>query len=331
MVPILEIRGLQVSFATGMFRRSRDIRAVAGVDLAVQPGDSLGLVGESGCGKTTLARCALLLQKPAAGSIFFDGSDLGQLPAAELRMRRRYFQMIFQDSFGALNPAMTVEEILLEPFETHSLHKQPFCRDRILELLLSVALDSSILSRHPAELSGGQQQRIAIARALALKPRLLVADEPVSALDASVQVQILNLLADIRRRFGLTLILISHSLPAIQYLCGRIAVMYLGRIVEEALAEDFFLAPRHPYSRALLDSMPVMDSKSLNSKRILPGDVPSPANPPSGCAFHPRCPKAIARCQSECPANQVINNARVACHLPEGLHSQDVREGVRRL
>lgn len=316
MTPILEVRDLQVSFTTGVFRQGRAVRAVDGVSLEVERGESLGLVGESGCGKTTFARCAMLLQPPAAGSIFFDGCDLRRLSPSELRRRRREFQMVFQDAPGSLNPIMTVGEILREPFEAQGIEEQPACRDRILELLSAVAMDESALNRRPPELSGGQQQRIAIARALALKPQLLVADEPVSALDASVQAQILNLLAGIRQKFGLTLILISHSLPVVQYLCDRIAVMYTGRIVEEGSAEGFFQAPKHPYSRALLDSMLKMDPCSRGPRRVLPGDVPSPANPPSGCTFHPRCPKATEFCKSNAPALKIMDNTKVACHYP---------------
>jgi oligopeptide/dipeptide ABC transporter ATP-binding protein len=316
MTPILAVRGLHVSFATGFLRRGQRVRALAGVDLSVEPGESLGLVGESGCGKTTFARCALYLQQPAAGSVCFDGCDLSRIPAAELRQRRREFQMIFQDSFASLDPRMTIGEILAEPFIIHRLATQRTCRDKVMGLLADVALDRSLVTRYPNELSGGQQQRVAIARALALQPRLLVADEPVSALDASVQAQILNLLADIRKRYGLALILISHSLPVVQYLCSRIVVMYLGRIVEEAQSEEFFLRPGHPYSQALLDSMPIMRMGSAKSKPALMGDLPSPAAPPPGCAFHPRCPKASARCMKEIPKLEAIQNKKVACFFP---------------
>lgn len=316
MTPILEVRGLQVSFAAGFLRRGRAVRALAGVDLSVEPGESVGLVGESGCGKTTFARCALYLQQPAAGSVYFDGSDLSRISAAELRQRRREFQMVFQDSFASLDPRMTIGEILAEPFIIHRLATKRNCHAKVTELLAAVALDDSLALRYPGELSGGQQQRVAIARALALRPRLLVADEPVSALDASVQAQILNLLADIRKRYGLTLILIAHSLPVVQYLCSRIVVMYLGRIVEEAPGEDFFLRPRHPYSQALLDSMPSMRLERTESKPALTGELPSPAHPPSGCAFHPRCPKASARCSEESPELQTIKNNRFACFFP---------------
>jgi ABC-type glutathione transport system ATPase component len=229
MIPILELRDLKVMYRTGAFQAGREIRAVDGVNLKVQPGESLGLIGESGSGKTTLARCALLLQKPSSGSVCFDGCDLLNLSRNELRARRREFQMIFQDPFASLDPRMTVHEILAEPFEVQHL---TLGRDKAAVLLAEVSMDPGMLNKMPDELSGGQRQRVAIARALALKPRLLIADEPVSSLDASVQAQILNLLADLRRRFGLTLILISHSIEAIHYLCTRIAVMQHGRITE---------------------------------------------------------------------------------------------------
>lgn len=316
MIPILEVRGLKVSYPTGLFRRGRSVHALAGVDLAVEAGESLGLVGESGCGKTTFARCALLLQEPAAGSVYFDGCDLHSLSAVGLRQRRREFQMIFQDPLASLDPRMTVGEILAEPLLIHRLVGRSGSGEKIRELLAVVGLDSSLVARHPKELSGGQQQRIAIARALALRPRLLVADEPVSALDASVQAQVLNLLADIRQRFGLTLILISHSLPVIQYLCSRVAVMYLGRIVEDAPVEDFFLKPKHPYSRGLIESAPRMNSGRPTPAPALLGEVPSPAAPPPGCVFHPRCPRVIPRCRTESPDLEAIQKAKVACFRP---------------
>jgi oligopeptide/dipeptide ABC transporter ATP-binding protein len=315
MAPLLQVRGLQVSFGTGLLRSGRRIHALSGIDLEVERGETLGLVGESGCGKTTFARCALRLQEPAAGSVFFDGVDLLRLSAAELRTRRCEFQIIFQDPLASMNPRMTVGEILGEPFVIHGRLDARGRRERIPQMLREVALDDSLIPRHPGELSGGQQQRVAIARALALKPRLLIADEPVSALDASVQAQILSLLADLRQRLGLTLILISHSLPVVRYLCTRVAVMYLGRIVEEAPADEFFSAPRHPYSRALIDSIPVISMESRGARTVLAGDVPSPAAPPPGCPFHPRCPRAFGRCRTEIPILQSGPSSKIACFL----------------
>ncbi len=316
--PILELRGLRKSFGTGLSRSGRQVHALAGIDLAIDPGETLGIVGESGCGKTTLARCALLLLEPSSGAVLFDGVDLLRLPAAELRARRREFQMVFQDPFASLDPRLTTGEILDEPFQVHRPANDSDRRERIAEILREVALDASILNRRPESLSGGQQQRIAIARALALRPRLLVADEPVSALDASVQAQILNLLADLRQHLGLTLLLISHSLPVVRYLCNRVAVMYLGRIVEIAPVEDFFRGPQHPYSEALLASVPTLEPGRSSKGPPLAGDPPSPASPPPGCPFHPRCPKAFQECRERRPELEIVNKTRVACLLASG-------------
>ena len=315
MTPILEVRGLTKSFGTGILRTSSKVQALAGIDLSVEPGDTLGVVGESGCGKTTLARCALRLLEPDEGTVCFDGVELSRLAPEKLRLRRREFQIIFQDPYASLDPRLTAGEILAEPFEAQGLADASGREKSVSELLSEVALDRSILGRYPVELSGGQKQRLVIARALALKPRLLVADEPVSALDTSVQAHVLNLLADLRQRRGLTLVLISHSLPVIRYLCSRVAVMYLGRIVEEAPADLFFREPKHPYSRALLDCMPQLNVGTPQAKPVLPGDVPSPAAPPPGCPFHPRCSRATARCSEERPELRPAGQEKVACFL----------------
>jgi len=316
MAPILEVHRLSMVFRSGGIGSSKPVRAVDEVDLEVGMGETLGLVGESGCGKSTLARCALRLLEPTAGSVYFDGVDLSRLSSSELRRKRREFQIIFQDPFAAMDPRMTVRQILDEPYEVHGSGTRRERETWIDQLLDSVALDSSLSDRRPGALSGGQQQRVAIARALALKPRLLVADEPVSALDASVQAQILNLLSDLQHRLGLALILISHSLPVVHYLCSRVAVMYLGRIVEESHAEDFFREPRHPYSRALLASIPNMNLSQPRRKSLLPGEPPSPVDPPPGCAFHPRCSQAWDRCKSEVPQLEGSEEKnKVACFL----------------
>ncbi len=312
--PILEIRGLRKEFPVPGMRR-RTVRALDGIDLALLPGEAVAFVGESACGKTTFARCAVRLLAPTAGEVLFDGCDLGSLSPAELRRKRREFQMIFQDPQGSLNPRQTVRQILSEPYEAHGLGSAAERDTWIGELLSLVALDRSLSSRRPAELSGGQQQRVVIARALALKPRLLIADEPVSSLDASVQAQILNLLADLRKSLRLTLVLISHSLPVVRYLCSRVVVMYLGRIVEDAPAAEFFARPSHPYSRALMTRVP-LPARPGDGTPPLPGEIPSPLSPPGGCAFHPRCESAVERCARERPELlRTEKNRRVACFL----------------
>jgi oligopeptide/dipeptide ABC transporter ATP-binding protein len=310
--PLLEIRGLVKEFRGAA---GNPLRAVKGVDLDVYPGETLGLVGESGCGKSTLARCALRLLEPDSGRIRFDGIDLNGLTPADLRRKRREFQMVFQDPAASLDPRMTVGQILAEPFDIHNLGNRAEREARVHELLSLVVLEGSLVSRKPAALSGGQQQRVGIARALALKPRLIVADEPVSALDASVQAQILNLLIDLQKRFNLTLVLIAHSLAVVHYLCTRVVVMYLGRIVEEAEAADFFREPRHPYSRLLLGSMPSLELANSQPESA-GGDMPSPLNPPAGCAFHTRCPQVLPRCSGEIPVLQMTDGGgKTACFL----------------
>ena len=316
MAPMLGIKGLCKEFRAGGLWAGRLIQALDHVDLEVNSGETLGLVGESGCGKTTLARCILRLTEPSSGSVCFDGSDLNLLSPEALRQKRREFQIIFQDPFASLDPNLTIRQILFEPYEVHQLGTRRQREQWIEELADAVSLDRILLRRRPASLSGGQQQRVGIARALALKPRLLVADEPVSALDASVQAQILNLLADLQRRFGLTLVLISHSLQVIHYICSRVVVMYLGRIVEEAPAKEFFAKAKHPYSELLLESMPAMEVPGTRPPHTAPGEIPSAAAPPVGCAFHPRCPHAQTRCREEVPELRLCGpSSKVACFL----------------
>jgi len=314
VTPLLEINNLHRSFAAGGLGNRRMVYAVRGVDLAVHRAEVLGLVGESGCGKSTLARCAVRLLAPSAGSVLYEGIDLSQLSPSELRRRRREFQMIFQDAAASLNPRMTVAEILAEPYQAHGIGMPRERAGWVYNLMEKVALDRGLADARPASLSGGQQQRVAIARALALEPRLILADEPVSALDVSVQAQVLNLLADLRKQMGLTLVLISHSLQVIHYMCSCVAVMYLGKIVEECPAEFFFRQAEHPYSRMLLDSMPGQAGAGREEAGI--GEIPSPSNPPSGCSFHPRCPRIEARCRIECPGLKARGDGRrVACFL----------------
>jgi oligopeptide/dipeptide ABC transporter ATP-binding protein len=315
IVPILETVKLCKSFFAGGLR-GKPIQILNSVDMKVQAGDIRGIAGESGSGKTTLARCGLWLSKPSSGLVRFDGTDLSSLNPGALRARRREFQMIFQDPFASLNPSMTVGEILSEPFQIHKQEFEEPCDRRIHELMEAVSLDKSLTGRRPAELSGGQQQRVGIARGISLKPRLLIADEPVSALDVSVQAQILNLLADLPRRYGLTLIIISHSLWALHYLCTGITVMYQGRIVEEAPAVRFFENPLHPYSRILIDSMPSFNVHAQARSWSTSEEIPSAYRPPSGCAFHPRCPRMLPICRDQVPElAEVSPDQRVACFL----------------
>lgn len=311
MNPLLETVDLCKDFRSGLIH-GKQTRVLHKVNLAVDRGEIRGIVGESGCGKTTLARCCLNLIKPSSGSVYFDGSDLASLRGADLRKRRREFQMIFQNPFASLNPSMAVEDIILEPLEINGIPREE--RRRILgELLSAVSLDESLMKRNPAELSGGQQQRVGIARSLALKPRLLIADEPVSALDVSVQAQILNLLSDLKRRFDLTLVLISHSLAAIHYLCSRVSVMYGGRIVEESSAEAFFASPKHPYSRLLLQAASGQPTLAPNiSAAAGPGEFPLRA----GCIFQPHCAHSMPECSSaEPPLKEVEPGEKAACFL----------------
>ena len=313
--PLLKTERLCKEFPAGI-GGTRKIRAVDSVDLSVAPGESRGIVGESGSGKTTLARCCLKLVESSSGSVYFDGQDLATLGGAKLREKRREFQMVFQDPYGSLNPAMSVENIILEPMQVHRYGSREEQRQRLRELLDAVSLDESTARKKPGELSGGQQQRVGIARALALKPRLLVADEPVSALDVSVQAQILNLLSGLKGRHSLTLILISHSLYAIHYLCTHVSVMYRGRIVEEAPAAAFFENPKHPYSRELLERAPVLDPAGRFHASIAKQDSESYPAALSGCVFQPKCPRSFAPCREQIPPlKEVAPGQKAACFL----------------
>lgn len=320
MPPLLEVDRLQVHFPihqTALGRSPGSVKAVDGVTVHVNEGEAVGLVGESGCGKTTLGRAVLRLVEPTGGQIRFAGEDITRLPPRELRSRRRQFQMIFQDPFSSLNPRMTIGESIGEALDIHHLSSDRESRRvRIGKLLESVGLRAEYADRFPHEFSGGQRQRVGIARALAVEPRLIVCDEPVSALDVSVQAQVINLLQDLQQQRQLALLFISHDLAVVEHLCARIAVMYLGRIVELGPARDLCRRPRHPYTQALLSAVPVVDPDSKRSRIILGGDVPSPIHPPSGCPFHPRCPVAEARCRTEAPPLRDLEpGQQVACHL----------------
>ncbi|HTG10899.1 MAG TPA: oligopeptide/dipeptide ABC transporter ATP-binding protein [Candidatus Eisenbacteria bacterium] len=317
--PLLEVQGLAKRFEVGgswLGRHRRVIRAVDGVSFALTPGETLGLVGESGCGKSTTGRLILRLIEPSAGRIRLEGRDLLGLSPRELWSVRRRMQIVFQDPYGSLNPRMRVGRIIAEPLAIYRDADAATRRRRVSELLELVGLDPAFALRYPHELSGGQRQRIGIAAALALDPALIVADEPVSALDVSVQAQVLNLLMDLRRRLGLTYLFISHDLHVVLHMSDRVAVMYLGEIVELGPRDAIHHAPRHPYTRVLLSAVPVAD-RTLRRERIVPaGEVASPLALPSGCRFHPRCPFVIDRCRVEAPAlREVGAGHRAACHL----------------
>jgi oligopeptide transport system ATP-binding protein len=320
--PLLEVRDLKVHFPVqhGLFSRVKaHVKAVDGVTFSLAPGETLGVVGESGCGKTTLGRAVVRLVEPTAGQIHFQGEAITGLDDAALRARRRGFQMIFQDPFGSLNPRMTVERIIGEALEIHGLAEGAGARQkRIGELLAAVGLGAGQAQRYPHEFSGGQRQRIGIARALAVEPKLIVCDEPVSALDVSVQAQIINLLQDLQRDRGIAYLFVAHDLAVVEHISRRVMVMYLGRIVELADARSIVRAPKHPYTQALLSAVPVVDPASKRQRIILPGDVPSPIDPPKGCPFHPRCPLAEDRCRVETPALRELAPGHVAaCHLAQ--------------
>jgi oligopeptide/dipeptide ABC transporter ATP-binding protein len=292
------------------------VRAVEDVSFTLRTGETIGLLGESGCGKTTLGRAILRLGPVTAGSIHFNGTDITRLEGRVLREHRRQFQMIFQDPFSSLNPRFTVGQIVGEPLEVHRLVKDSTTRDRrISELLESVGLDSRLVDRFPHEFSGGQRQRIGIARALAVEPQLIVCDEPVSALDVSVQAQVVNLLQDLQKQRGLAYLFISHDLAVVEHLAHRILVMYLGQVLEEAPASVLCQQPLHPYTQALVSAIPTVDPASKRRRIVLLGDPPSPLSPPSGCPFHPRCPMVQPRCRIEAPVLRDLGDGRrVACH-----------------
>jgi oligopeptide transport system ATP-binding protein len=302
MAPLVSIADLKVHFALG---RHRVVKAVDGVTLDIRAGETLGLVGESGCGKTTLGRAVLRLVEPTAGTVLFRDADLGKLRPAELRRMRRHMQMIFQDPYAALDPRMTVGQIISEPIDTFKLAAtRDDRRARVRELMQTVGLSERFINRYPHEFSGGQQQRIGIARALAANPDFIVADEPISALDVSIQAQILNLMEKLQRERHLTYLFISHDLRAIRHTSHRVAVMYLGKVVELADAHELYRRPLMPYTKALISAVPVPDPAVEAQRRriVLEGDVPSPINPPSGCRFHTRCPYAVATCSDVEPA-----------------------------
>ena len=318
---LLEVKGLRKHFPVteGVIARRiiGEVKAVDGIDFTLRRGETLGLVGESGCGKTTTGRCILLLERPTAGEIIYDGVDLASLPHKELQALRRRIQVIFQDPYSSLNPRMKVGQIITEPMKVHGIEPNAKRRAaRGAELLATCGLDPKFADRYPHEMSGGQRQRVGIARALALDPEFIICDEAVSALDVSIQAQIVNLLEHLRERFGLTYLFIAHDLSVVRHLCHRVAVMYLGRIVELADCDELFDNALHPYTRALLDAVPVPDPtvEAARSFRPVKGEVPSPMNPPSGCVFHPRCPIAVEACSRARPELRELRPGHwVAC------------------
>jgi len=320
---LVEVQGLTKYFAQrrGLFglRAQPAVRAVDGVSLAVKRQETLGVVGESGCGKTTLGRCILRLIEPTGGEVLFEGVNILTLGSTEMRQRRRDMQMVYQNPFSSLDPRFNVLRLVSEPLRTHTDLRGEALAARVMDLLERVGLERGHLYRYPHEFSGGQCQRIAVARALALNPKLLVLDEPTSALDVSVQAQILNLLQELQREFSLTYLFISHDLSVVQHISDRIAVMYLGKVVELSTSEAIFGRALHPYTEALLSSTPIPDPDAEKKRIILEGGVPSPINPPPGCRFHPRCPKAMPLCsQVEPELVDVGDGHLVACHLVRG-------------
>ena len=323
---LLEVKNLVKHFPVrgGVFSRVRNyVKAVDGISFDVKPGETLGLVGESGCGKSTAGRSILRLIEPTSGEINFEGENICELSNEELRKRRRQMQIIFQDPYASLNPRMTIGSIVGEPLTIHNVAKGQERKDRVEQLLHRVGLRPEHIRRYPHEFSGGQRQRIGLARALALNPKLIIGDEPVSALDVSIQAQVINLLEDLQKDLGIAYVMIAHDLAVVQHVSDRIAVMYLGKIVELAEADELVSSPKHPYTEALLSAVPVPDPTVKTERILLKGDVPSPVDPPSGCRFHTRCPYKEDLCdQEDPPMLEMSPGNTVACHFSEKIYGK---------
>ena len=322
--PILKLEGLKKHFNTttgGAFNKQKAVlKAVDGIDLEIAPGETIGLVGESGCGKTTAGRTILKLYEPTEGKIIFEGEDISKLSQSKMKPYRRQMQMIFQDPYASLNPRQTIGTIIANMFDIQGIKPVGGVENEVRALMERVGLNPEHINRYPHEFSGGQRQRIGVARAIALKPKLIVADEPVSALDVSIQAQVVNLLEDLQNEFKMSYIFVAHDLSVVQHISDRVVVMYLGKVMEQADKVDLFAKPRHPYTKALLSAVPVADPKEGRKREriMLHGDLPSPINPPSGCVFNTRCWKATDKCRTEVPQLlEIAPKHKVACHFPE--------------